>query len=159
MTYQVIDPETGQVVRTCNGHAGFIEAIVLAGIGSGNCLEHIIPSHSSRVVSFSKFLVFSISVCPVLSQIKNKNHTGDSGYRFHDRAGAFVTPMIHKTGDGLRAISGDTTGAIKVWDLNTAACIRTFHGYEGHGTNVQTLALSQDGLKVRRGTGVNTNYI
>ena len=95
----------------------------------------------------------------MLPRTKNNQEFGCRWYLIHIQARAFVTPPSkQKTDDGLRAISGDTTGAIKVWDLNTTACIRTFPGHEGHGTNVQALALSQDGLKVRRGTGASPYY-
>ena len=31
--------------------------------------------------------------------------------------------------DGMRCLSGALDGVVKLWDLNTALCIRTFKGH------------------------------
>ena len=52
--------------------------------------------------------------------------------------------------DGRRAVSGDRSGTVRVWDLESGECIRTL---KGHADRVSAVDITPDGRRVVSGSG------
>ena len=57
------------------------------------------------------------------------------------------------TSDGKRIVSGSDDNTIRVWDLDTGACLKTL---EGHTSSVKAVALTSDGKRIVSGSGDKT---
>lgn len=62
---------------------------------------------------------------------------------------------IQLTPDGLTAISGDTTGRLRVWDLTTRECLQVL---KAHTTKIVGIQITSDGSKVISGS-YNTHLL
>jgi WD40 repeat protein len=51
--------------------------------------------------------------------------------------------------DGRRLVTGSDDKTVRVWDLDTGACLRTL---KGHLDSVRSVALHADGLRVVTGS-------
>jgi WD40 repeat protein len=55
--------------------------------------------------------------------------------------------------DGRRAVTGSADKTVRVWDLDTGACLRTLEGYSNW---VMSVALHEDGRRAVMGSGDET---
>ena len=55
--------------------------------------------------------------------------------------------------DGRRLASGSDDSTVRLWDVETGACVRTL---EGHGSPVLSVCFSPDGRMVASGSGDQT---
>ena len=55
--------------------------------------------------------------------------------------------------DGRQVASGSYEGTVRLWDVETGACVRTL---EGHGGSVRSVCFSPDGWMVATGSSDNT---
>ncbi len=118
-TLKVWDLETGQELKTLEGHSGGVNTVAITPDGL-------------RAVSGSwddTLKVWDLE-------------TGQELKTLEGHSGGVSTVAI--TPDGLRAVSGSWDDTLKVWDLETGQELKTL---EGHSQGVNTLAITPDGLR------------
>ncbi len=64
-----------------------------------------------------------------------------------------MVQSVALTPDGRRALSGSWDETLRLWDLDTGACLQTL---EGHTEPVSCVALTPDGRRALSGSWDNT---
>ena len=119
-TLRLWDLESGQTLRTLEGHAIWVEAVA-------------VTSDGRRTVSTSEdgtLHLWDMEGSQILRTLEG--HT--NGVR-----------ALAVTGDGRRAVSASEDGTLRLWDLESGQTLRVF---EGHPGAVRAVAVTPDGRRV-----------
>ncbi|MBZ4218648.1 MAG: protein kinase, partial [Chlorobium sp.] len=142
-TLKLWDMSTGQCLRTFVGHSDSVNSVSLSADGKyaisavGSMLELWEVATGQSIRSFDGLNGWV------------PDTIGDGG--------EFVSPRIAVysvclSADGRYALSGGTDDMLKLWEVSTGQCLRTF---EGHSNGVRSVSFSADGSYALSGGGDN----
>ena len=127
-TLLVLDLESGQVLRTLEGHTDRINAVAVTYDG-----RRAVSGGDDRTLR-----VWDLSSGQTLRTLEG--HTG-----------AVIALAIMP--DGRRAVSGSSDRTLRLWNLESGQTLRTF---EGHSDCVGAVAVTPDGLRAISGSDDRT---
>ena len=117
---RVWDTNTGQLLRTLQGHTNTVNAVALSRDG-----QRIVSGSSDSTVR-----VWDANTGQLLRTLQG-----------HTRA----VNTVALSRDGQRIVSGSDDESVRVWDANTGQLLRTL---QGHTEGVCRVAISRDGQRI-----------
>jgi WD40 repeat protein len=133
-TARIWDISTGQCAKTIQGHSNSIYAIALSP--DQQCLA---SGHEDQTVRLWNLSALDLSATNDLTYPLKKIFRGHTNRIF----GVAFTP------DGQTLATGSLDRTIKLWNVQTGACLKTL---QGHTSWVWAIALSPDGRLVASGS-------
>jgi len=119
--FSCLTPPGGPLIRTLEGHAGWVNSVALHADGR-------------RAVSAGGILDNTLKVWDL--------ETGECLRTLEGHTDWAQSVALHT--DGRRAVSASHDNTLKLWDMETGDCLRTL---EGHTDDVDSVALHVDGRR------------
>ncbi|KAA6230458.1 WD40 repeat domain-containing protein (plasmid) [Chlorobium phaeovibrioides] len=142
-TLKLWDMSTGQCLRTFEGHRGNVNSVSLSADG-----KYAISAAGTMLELWEVATGQSIRSFNGLGGVPDISYGGDE----------MASPIIQVhsvclSADSIYALSGGSDHMLKLWEMSTGQCLRTF---EGHSNHVWSVNLSADGKYALSGSGDKT---
>ncbi len=171
-TIKLWDVNTGEVIRSFEGHTDDVESAVFSPdgqyvlSGSDDNTIKLWDVNTGELIHFFEGYtnsVNSVAFSPDGHYVLSGNPDWDDTMKLWDvNTGELIRSFEGHTNsvwsvafspDGHYVLSGNGDSTMKLWDVNTGELIRSF---EGHVNNVKSVAFSPDGYYVLSGNGDGT---
>jgi hypothetical protein len=165
-TLKLWDSATGRLIRTLEGHAGWVDSVAFSPdgtrllSGSSDQTLKLWDTATGRVIRTLKGhadWVSSVAFSPDGTRLLSGS--SDQTLKLWDAAGGRLIRTFERhegevsslafSADGTRLLSGSSDKTLKLWDAATGRLIRTF---EGHAQAVRSVAFSPDGRRIVSGS-------
>ncbi|MBI2438167.1 MAG: protein kinase [Lentisphaerae bacterium] len=137
-TLRLWDVATGQCLRTFEGHTDWVESIAYSPDG-----RFVLSGSADDTLR-----LWDVAAGKCLRTFEGLDGHTFGRYTYHRNSGAF-SPDGRFVLSGAGDIINMNKGALRLWDVATGKCLRTF---EGHTAGVASVAYSPDGRFVLSGS-------